>query len=63
MNVEQPLELPLARVIDAVRAHAEVASAELVGLAPAAAFDGFPRDVPMPGFDPQRHLIENALGC
>ncbi len=63
MNVEQPLELPLARVIDAVRARAEIASAELVGLAPAAAFDGFPQDVPMPGFDPQRHLIENALGC
>jgi glutamate formiminotransferase / 5-formyltetrahydrofolate cyclo-ligase len=63
MNVERPLELPLARVLDAVRAHAEVASAELVGLAPAAAFDGFPQDLPMPGFDPQRHLIENALGC
>ena len=63
MNVEEPLELPLARVIDAVRAHAEIASAELVGLAPAAAFDGFPQDVPIPGFDPQRHLIENALGC
>jgi glutamate formiminotransferase / 5-formyltetrahydrofolate cyclo-ligase len=63
MNIEQPFELPLAKVIDAVRAHAEVASAELVGLAPAAAFEGFPREVPMPGFDPQRHLIENALGC
>jgi glutamate formiminotransferase len=63
MNIELPLELPLARVIDAVRAHAEVASAELVGLAPAAAFAGFPQDVPMPAFDPERHLIENALGC
>jgi glutamate formiminotransferase len=63
MNVERPLELPLARVVDAVRAHAEIASAELVGLAPVAALDGFPEDVPMPGFDPQRHLIENALGC
>jgi glutamate formiminotransferase/glutamate formiminotransferase/formiminotetrahydrofolate cyclodeaminase len=63
MNVEQPLDLPLARVVDAVRVHAEIASAELVGLAPAAAFDGFPDDVPMPGFDPQRHVIENALGC
>ncbi|HTA34159.1 MAG TPA: hypothetical protein VK721_12120 [Solirubrobacteraceae bacterium] len=63
MNIERPLELPLARVVDAVRAHAEIASAELVGLAPAAALDGFPADVPMPGFDPQRHLIENALGC
>jgi glutamate formiminotransferase len=63
MNVERPLELPLARVVDAVRAHAEIATAELVGLAPASALDGFPEDVPMPGFDPQRHLIENALGC
>jgi glutamate formiminotransferase len=63
MNIEQPSELPLVEILDAVRAHAEVASAELVGLAPAAAFEGFPRELPMPGFDPQRHLIENALGC
>jgi glutamate formiminotransferase len=63
MNIEQPFELPLAKVLDAVRAHAEVTSGELVGLAPAAAFEGFPRELPMPGFDPQRHLIENALGC
>ena len=52
MNVERPLEMPLARVVEAVRAHAEVASAELVGLAPGRAFAGFPQDVPMPGFDP-----------
>jgi glutamate formiminotransferase len=63
MNVERPLELPLAEVVEAVRRHAEVASAELVGLAPRAAFDGFPLDLPLPGFDPERHLIENALGC
>jgi glutamate formiminotransferase/glutamate formiminotransferase/formiminotetrahydrofolate cyclodeaminase len=62
MNVERPLEVSLAEVVEAVRAHAPVASAELVGLAPAAAMDGFPQDVPMPGFDPARHLIENALG-
>jgi glutamate formiminotransferase len=62
-NVEQPFELPLAAVIEAVGAHAGVAGAELVGLAPAVAFEGFPQEVPMPGFDPQRHLIENALGC
>jgi glutamate formiminotransferase len=61
MNVERPLEVPLARVVDAVRAHAPIARAELVGLAPAAAFDGFPSDVELPGFDPARHLIENAL--
>ncbi len=62
MNVERPFEVPLGTVVRAVGAHAHVASAELVGLAPAAAFDGFPGDVPMPGFDPARHLIENALG-
>jgi glutamate formiminotransferase len=62
MNVERPFDLPLATVVQAVRAHAPVASAELVGLAPAVAFDGFPQDVPIPGFDPERHLIENALG-
>ena len=62
MNVERPFEVPLATVLRAVGAHARIASAELVGLAPAAAFDGFPGDVPMPGFDPARHLIENALG-
>ena len=62
MNVERPLELPLARVIEAVQAHATVASAELVGLAPRAALAGFPEDVPLLGFDPARHVIENALG-
>jgi glutamate formiminotransferase / 5-formyltetrahydrofolate cyclo-ligase len=60
-NVEDPGRTPLARLIEAVRRHAEVASAELVGLAPAAALEGFPADLPMPGFDPARHLIENAL--
>jgi glutamate formiminotransferase len=57
-NVEDPRATPLAAVVEAVRAHATVAAAELVGLAPAAAFDGFPDDVPIPGYDPARHLIE-----
>jgi glutamate formiminotransferase len=61
MNIERPLEIPLARVIEAVARHARIAHAELVGLAPAAALEGFPEDVPMPGFDPERHVIENAL--
>ncbi|HEV3046375.1 MAG TPA: hypothetical protein VGY13_03350 [Solirubrobacteraceae bacterium] len=63
MNVERPGELPLARVVAAVRERAPLHSAELVGLAPAAAFAGFPGDLPIPGFDPARHLIENALSC
>jgi len=62
MNIERPLELSLAVVIAAVRRHAQVEGAELVGLAPRAAFDGFPADVTLHGFDPARHLIENALG-
>ena len=50
MNVERPLEVPLAEVVEAVaRAGAPVAGAELVGLAPRAALEGFPRDLPMPG--------------
>ncbi len=62
MNVERPFELPLVEVLRAVSRHARVASAQLVGLAPKAAFEGFPQDVPIPGFDPERHLLENALG-
>jgi glutamate formiminotransferase / 5-formyltetrahydrofolate cyclo-ligase len=62
MNVERPLEITLAMVVEAVTRHAGVAGGELVGLAPRAALEGFPGDVPLPGFDPARHLIENALG-
>jgi glutamate formiminotransferase / 5-formyltetrahydrofolate cyclo-ligase len=62
MNVERPVDTPLALVVEAVCRHARVASAELVGLAPRAALEGFPKDVPLPGFDPARHVIENALG-
>ena len=61
-NIERPTEVPLRAVVEAVRAHAVIACAELVGLAPAAALEGFPADVPMPGFDPARHVIEKALG-
>jgi glutamate formiminotransferase / 5-formyltetrahydrofolate cyclo-ligase len=62
MNVERPLEVSLAMVIAAVQRHARVAGAELVGLLPRAALEGMPEDVPIAGFDPARHVIENALG-
>jgi glutamate formiminotransferase len=62
MNVESPRETPLALVVERVRAHAPVVSGELVGLAPRAAMEGFPDDVPLPGFDPVRHVLERALG-
>ncbi|HYI80121.1 MAG TPA: hypothetical protein VEW67_04600 [Thermoleophilaceae bacterium] len=60
-NVHDHRVTPLAAIVDAVRDRAPVAEAELVGLAPEAAFEGFPSDVPLRGFDPARHLIENAL--
>jgi glutamate formiminotransferase/glutamate formiminotransferase/formiminotetrahydrofolate cyclodeaminase len=62
LNVEDPLRLPLAEVIAAVRRHAPIHAAELVGLAPRAAFAGFPEDVPIPGFEADVHVIENRLG-
>jgi glutamate formiminotransferase / 5-formyltetrahydrofolate cyclo-ligase len=60
-NVHDHRATPLRDLVAAVRESAPVAEAELVGLAPAAAFEGFPADVPLRGFDPRRHLIENAL--
>jgi glutamate formiminotransferase len=61
-NVERPLEVPLRDVVEAVGKHAGVARAELVGLAPRAALEGFPTDVTLGDFDPALHVIENALG-
>ena len=57
MNVEDPDAVPLAAVIEAIRRHAAVAEAELVGLAPEAALKGFPDDVPLRN----RATIEAAL--
>jgi glutamate formiminotransferase len=56
-NVEDHLAVPLARLVAAVAAHAPVAGCELVGLAPRAAFDGFPDDVAVRN----RRTIEEAL--
>ena len=56
-NVEDHLALPLARVVEAVGRHARVAECELVGLAPAAAFAGFPGDLVVRN----RRTIEDAL--
>jgi glutamate formiminotransferase / 5-formyltetrahydrofolate cyclo-ligase len=61
-NVHDHRAVPLAEIVARVRARAPVAECELVGLAPAAAFDGFPDDVPLRDFDTRRSLIENALG-
>jgi glutamate formiminotransferase/glutamate formiminotransferase/formiminotetrahydrofolate cyclodeaminase len=60
-NVHDHRAVPLRILVEEVRAEAPIAEAELVGLAPAAAFEGFPDDVPLREFDPSRHLIENAV--
>jgi glutamate formiminotransferase / 5-formyltetrahydrofolate cyclo-ligase len=65
-NVHDPLAVALAQVVDRVRkligpAGGQVAAAEIVGLVPQAALVGFPEDVPIPGFDPRRHVIEARL--
>jgi glutamate formiminotransferase / 5-formyltetrahydrofolate cyclo-ligase len=60
-NVHDHTRVPLRLLVEEVRRDAPVAEAELVGLAPAAAFDGFPDDLPVREFDPERKLIENAL--
>ncbi len=62
-NVHDHRATPLRAIVEAVRARAPIAEAELVGLAPAAAFEGFPDDLPLRGFSPDRHLLENALGA
>ncbi|MEA2202326.1 MAG: glutamate formiminotransferase / 5-formyltetrahydrofolate cyclo-ligase [Solirubrobacteraceae bacterium] len=63
MNVERPFEVSLAMVAEAVGRHARIAGAELVGLAPRAALEGFPASIEIQGHDPERHVLENALGC
>jgi glutamate formiminotransferase len=49
-NVEDHLRTPLAEVVSAVARHARPMGAELVGLAPVAAFDGFPDDLTLAGY-------------
>ena len=56
-NVEDHLAVPLARVVAAVARLAPVAGCELVGLAPEAAFAGFPDDVPLRN----RRTLEDQL--
>ena len=49
--------MPLAQLVAAIARHAEIAGCELVGLAPAAAFDGFPADITIRN----RRTVEEAL--
>ena len=56
-NVEDHRRVPLAEVVAAIARHAEPSRAELVGLAPRAAFDGFPDELPVAN----RRTVEDAL--
>jgi glutamate formiminotransferase len=56
-NVEDHVSIPLSAVVDAVARHVPVAGAELVGLAPRAAFAGFPDAIPLRGYA----TIEDSL--
>jgi glutamate formiminotransferase / 5-formyltetrahydrofolate cyclo-ligase len=65
-NVHDPLAVPLGAVVERIRElaaplGARPVEAELVGLAPAAALIGYPPEVPIRDFDPDRHLIERRL--
>jgi glutamate formiminotransferase len=67
LNVHDPIDVPLAKVIAEIKRlaaehDARPVEAELVGLAPEAAFEGYPEDVPIKGFDPRRDVMENVLG-
>jgi glutamate formiminotransferase len=56
-NVEDHRTTRLARVVEAIARHATPSAAELVGLAPAAAFEGFRDDLPVAN----RRTVEEAL--
>jgi glutamate formiminotransferase / 5-formyltetrahydrofolate cyclo-ligase len=65
-NVHDPVAMPLGAVVERMRAlaaplAARPLEAELVGLIPAAALAGYPEDVPIRGFDPERQTIERRL--
>lgn len=57
MNVEDHIRVPLVRVLETIERYAEVLECELVGLAPQAAFDGWPDRVAIRN----RRTIEDAL--
>jgi glutamate formiminotransferase len=67
-NVHNPLEVPLAMVVERVRKlarplGARPVAAELIGLIPEAALQGYPEDVPIRGFDLAHHTIERRLSA
>jgi glutamate formiminotransferase/glutamate formiminotransferase/formiminotetrahydrofolate cyclodeaminase len=67
MNIHDPKAVPLAKVIAEISRLAaqhgvRAVEAELVGLVPEAAVEGYPDEPPIRDFDPKRDVIENVLG-
>lgn len=65
-NIQDPAATPLGTVVERVRSLAaplgsRPVEAEVVGLVPVAALSGFPGDVPIRDFDPDRQTIERRL--
>jgi glutamate formiminotransferase / 5-formyltetrahydrofolate cyclo-ligase len=65
-NVHDPIAVPLRMVVARVQElaaeqGARPVEAEVVGLVPAAAMEGFPPDLPIRGFDRERNVIEGRL--
>ena len=58
-NVEDHRAVPLAELVRAIARHAPVAACEVVGLPPAAAFEGFPENVLVR----RRRTIEDAIAA
>jgi glutamate formiminotransferase len=67
-NVHDPLAVPLRQVVERIGElgaplGVRPVEAELVGLVPEAALEGYPGDVPIRGFDPERQTIERRLAA
>jgi glutamate formiminotransferase/glutamate formiminotransferase/formiminotetrahydrofolate cyclodeaminase len=67
MNIHDPYEVPLALVVEEIARLAaghgvQCIEAELVGLVPEAAVQGYPDEPAIRDFDPMRDVIENVLG-
>jgi glutamate formiminotransferase len=68
-NVHDPVGVPLAQVVAEIerlaasQSHARPVAAELIGLVPEAALEGYPADVPIRDFDPGDRTIEPRLAA
>jgi glutamate formiminotransferase / 5-formyltetrahydrofolate cyclo-ligase len=65
-NIHDPIAVPLAAVVMRIRElaaphEAHAVGAEVVGLIPERALEGWPDKAPLTGFDPAKHVIERRV--